>query len=366
MMHQGVRWTLAAGALLGAAAVSAQGSMQIYGVADTGIEYLDHIAEGGTLTRMPAVTAGHMPSRLGFKGEEDLGGGLKAVFVLETGMALGTGSLMQSGRSFGRQAYLGLSGDWGTLALGRQYAMGLYAMMGSDLMGPAVYGLGSLDAYLPNQRLDNAFTYRGTFGAWTLGAAYSNARDGSAPSNCGPQHGSACAAYSALVKYDNRRWGVALAHDRLKGVKGSGFFGQPAGLTIGDGSRDDHTYLTGYVMVGGTRLGAGVIRRELEAVGETYRSNQYYAAVSHPLTRAVTLDATYTYLDADRSGADAQLLSVRATYSFSRRTAVYALAGHVFNGSRVAYSVSGGSAVPASPGVGQGQTGLMAGLRHQF
>ena len=93
--------------------------------------------------------------------------------------------------------------------------------------------MGSLDAYLPNQRLDNAFTYRGTFGAWTLGAAYSNARDGSAPSNCGPQHGSACAAYSALVKYDNRRWGVALAHDRLKGVKGSGFFGQPAGLTFG-------------------------------------------------------------------------------------------------------------------------------------
>ena len=117
---------------------------------------------------------------------------------------------------------------------------------------------------------------------------------------------------------------------------------------------------------GNTRTSDYVIRRELEAVGETYRSNQYYAAVSHPLTRAVTLDATYTYLDADRSGADAQLLSVRATYSFSRRTAVYALAGHVFNGSRVAYSVSGGSAVPASPGVGQGQTGLMAGLRHQF
>lgn len=156
--------------LLLATAAQAQSQVQVYGMVDAGVEHLNRVAGGGSLTRMPTVTAGVMPSRLGFRGTETLGNGLKAVFTLEMGMALDTGAMQQSGRGFGRQAYVGLAGDWGSLTLGRQYTMGLYAMMGSDLMGPAVFGLGSLNAYIPNQRLDNAVAYRGKFGNWELGA----------------------------------------------------------------------------------------------------------------------------------------------------------------------------------------------------
>lgn len=245
--------------------------------------------------------------------------------------------------------------------------MGLYAMMGSDLMGPAVYGLGSLNPYIPNQRLDNAVAYRGKFGNWDVGAVYSAGRDSLAPSNCAGENGSGgCDAYSAMVKYATPAWGVTLAHDRLKGTAGSAFFGQPAGLTIGNGSRDDHTYLTGYYMLNKTRLGAGVIHRSLKAVGETYRSNQYYVAVSHPVAEKVVLDATYTYLDANRRQANAQLLSVRGSYLFSKRTKAYALAGTVHNDANVGYSVSGGTAAAASPGLGKGQIGVMVGLFHAF
>lgn len=359
--------TVAAATLMGTMTTFAQNNVQVYGVVDSGVEYLSRMAGGGSLTRMPTVTAGIMPSRLGLRGNEDLGGGLKAVFVLEMGFALDDGSLMQSGRGFGRQSYVGLQGNWGTLTLGRQYAMGLYALIGSDLMGPSVYGLGSLNAYIPNQRLDNAVVYRGKFGNWDVGALYSAGRDSKAPSNCaGEDSSSACNAYSAMVKYDNTHWGVALAHDRLKGGTGSAFFGQPAGLTIGDGSRDDHTYLTGYIMLDKTRLGAGVIHRELKAVGETYRSNQYYIAASHPLNNSVVLDATYTYLDSNRMQANAQLLSARVNYLLSKRTKAYALVGHVRNDTAVGYSVSGGTATPASPGLGQNQTGLMLGISHTF
>lgn len=364
----------AAGALLAclAATASAQSTVQIYGVADTGVEYLNRVqdAQGrsSSSTRMPTVTAGQMPSRLGFRGTEDLGQGLKAVYVIESGLTLKDGSNMQSGRGWGRQAYVGLSGSWGALTLGRQYTMGLYAMIGSDLMGPAVYGLGSLNPYIPNQRIDSAVVYRGTFGAWQVGGLYSNGRDGHAPSNCGNASGatSGCEAYSAMLKYDNRQWGVTLAHDRLKGTEGAAFFGQPAGVTVGDGSRDDHTYLTGFAMLGKSRLGAGVVRRELKAVNETYRSKQYWLAVSHPLTQALVLDATVTWLDANRADADAQLFSVRGSYNFSKRTAVYALAGLVRNDALVGYSVSGGTAAPASPGLGRNQTGFMVGIRHSF
>lgn len=354
-------------ASLGAIAAHAQSNVQIYGILDSGVE---HLSGGGTsVTRMPTVTGGFMASRLGFRGTEDLGGGLKANFVMEMGLGADTGALQQSGRGFGRQSYVGLSGDWGSLTLGRQYTMGLYAMIGSDLMGPAVFGLGSLDAHLPNTRLDNAIIYRGKFGNFDVGAGYSTGRDSMAPSNCGGEDGtSSCDAYTAMIKYDNKQWGVALAYDRMKGKAGSSYFGLPSVAgPITSAGHDDHVYLTGFAMLGQTRLGAGMIHRELTgAANGTYKSDQYYVAVSHPVTPNVVVDATYTYLNAKQKDADAQLLAVRGSYLLSKRTKVYALVGHARNQSGVGYSVSGGTAAPVSPGLGNNQTGVMVGVTHTF
>jgi predicted porin len=98
-------------------------SVTIYGLADLGVEHLTNVGAGGSsLTRMPGLT-GSLPSRLGFRGSEDLGGGLKAVFTLEMGLALDTGTLNQGGRGFGRQAFVGLAGPWGAVTLGRNYSM---------------------------------------------------------------------------------------------------------------------------------------------------------------------------------------------------------------------------------------------------
>ncbi|KAF1023812.1 MAG: hypothetical protein GAK30_00178 [Paracidovorax wautersii] len=127
-----------------------------------------------------------------------------------------------------------------------------------------------------------------------------------APSNCGSS-GGACDAYSAAVKYDTGAWGVTLAHDRLRADDGSAFFGQPAGLAVARGSRDDHSYLTGYRNFGAVRLGAGVIRRALKTELETYKSRQYFVSASLPLSAQWVLDLLYTYLDANRKQANAQL-----------------------------------------------------------
>ncbi|KAF1023811.1 MAG: Outer membrane porin protein [Paracidovorax wautersii] len=93
---------LAASLSVCAHAAQAQGQTQIYGVMDMGVEYLDRVEGQGSLTRVPALTGGQLASRLGFRGTEDLGNGLKANFVLESGFSPGKGQLLQSGRLFGR------------------------------------------------------------------------------------------------------------------------------------------------------------------------------------------------------------------------------------------------------------------------
>src|SRR5690606_7526469 len=105
----------------------ASDNVQLYGSIDTGIVYLSNSRDEGSVMRMPEVTGGQMASRVGLRGSEDLGGGLKAVFTLESGFSPANGKSMQSGRLFGRQAFLGLSSnDWGTIAFGRQYLMSFY------------------------------------------------------------------------------------------------------------------------------------------------------------------------------------------------------------------------------------------------
>ncbi|MBC3885395.1 porin [Undibacterium griseum] len=95
-------------------AAFAQSSVTIYGIADVGFQSLD-LGNG----RMSRIQSGQEAgSRLGFKGVEDLGGGLKASFVLEQGIQMDTGASDQ-GRTFGRTSVVGLSGDFGSLNLGR-------------------------------------------------------------------------------------------------------------------------------------------------------------------------------------------------------------------------------------------------------
>jgi len=106
-------------ALLGLCAVpiaQAQNSLTLYGMVDSGIEY----SKAGSATQTRVISGGAAGSRVGFRGNEDLGDGLNAIFRLEMGFLSDDGSLGQGGRMFGRESSLGLSSkDWGTLSLGR-------------------------------------------------------------------------------------------------------------------------------------------------------------------------------------------------------------------------------------------------------
>lgn len=351
-----------------ATVAQAQSSVTIYGVADAAVERVNNVgATGGSLTRMPGLT-GSLPSRLGFRGSEDLGGGLRAVFTLESGFGLDSGSLNQGGRAFGRQSFVGLQGSWGGVTLGRQYSMLFWSMLESDILGPSLYASGSLDSYLPNARVDNSLAYRGTFGPVSVGATYSLGRDtvnaGPSPSgtNCPGENAAdstACKQWSAMVKYDTASWGISAALDEFRG--GPGAF---AGLTS-SAMTDRRALLAGWAKFGDLKLGAGLISRRNEGSATTPRSNLMYIGAAYSVTPQWVLDGELFKLDYKNSPNGAKMLALRATYLLSKRTAIYATAGHISNSGALALAVSGGAAGGA-PAVGGSQTGVAAGIRHSF
>lgn len=97
----------------------AQSSVTLYGIVDSGFTYTSN--QGGK-SLIQATAGNQQGSRWGFKGTEDLGGGLRAIFRLENGFDTYSGALKQGGRLFGRGAWVGISSDtWGAVTAGRQF-----------------------------------------------------------------------------------------------------------------------------------------------------------------------------------------------------------------------------------------------------
>jgi predicted porin len=156
----------------------AQSNVTVYGVADAGLAYGDH-GEGEFQGVLSGVLSG---SRIGFRGAEDLGNGLKAVFTLEQGFDIGTGADSPSTREgdsvFSRQAFVGLSGAFGTVSLGRQYAPGYWAnydaVLGANISPQSLLSVGTGATITPNSpaRWDNSVAYTGMFSGLTVRAVY--------------------------------------------------------------------------------------------------------------------------------------------------------------------------------------------------
>lgn len=144
-------------------AAYAQTNVSIYGVVDAGIAWeKDFSAAEDTWRLQSGQQSG---SRIGFKGTEDLGSGLSAIFTLENGFNADDGTLGQGSRLFGRQAWVGLTGGFGSVRMGRQqtplyYALDAVDPFGINLAGNAqrVFGYG-LYAADPLSRTDNSITY---------------------------------------------------------------------------------------------------------------------------------------------------------------------------------------------------------------
>ncbi|MGO4157634.1 porin [Cupriavidus sp. YAF13] len=365
-----MKW-IAAVAALAAGGAYAQSSVTLYGLLDAGIEYQNNQPGGGhSVTRL---TSGNLSgSRWGLRGAEDLGGGLKGVFVLESGFNLDTGTSAQGGRLFGRNAYVGLQSQWGNMTLGRQqtplYDFGLQF----DPMAIATnYSIIGQDAGFTS-RADNSVKYAGTFGGLTARALYSfgaNTGGGSFGEVPGsPKIGQEFSAgltyavgpFAAGAVYDETNLGLAStgaltgAKIRRATVAGSYVFG-PAKMYAG--------YRWAMALDGATLPGN---------LGANNASNLYWLGIAYQVIPALSLTGSAYYQDFRGTKADPWSFVASVDYTLSKRTDAYVNLGYTKNkdGSNLGLT-SGGTGAIQSTGFGtvngsDNQFGAVVGIRHKF
>ncbi|MGF7137221.1 putative porin [Paraburkholderia sp. EB58] len=339
-----------------------QSSITLYGIIDTGVEYYNHAAGGGSFAGMPTLT-GEVPSEWGLTGVEDLGGGTKAFFKLENGFAPGTGGFNYGGREFGRQADVGLQTAYGSLTLGRQNNMSTYAVLNADVIGPSIHSLYVFDNYFPNARSDNAIGYMGKFAGVTVGATYSFGRDAAGPggpaaTNCPGQVAGnflACKQYTGLIAYDSSRFGVAASYDRMRGNEGAS-----APLTS-SAYADSRSVVDGYFKLPSLKVGGGWIHRNLSAGAASMVYNLYFFGLTYTPIALLALDAQVDKYIQSGVTSSTELVA-RASYYLSRSTSVYSSVGYMINGRNGSASVAAGGTVET----GAEQLGVMLGVRHTF
>jgi GBP family porin len=377
--------TLMVAALTGvfATAAQAQSSVTLYGLIDAGITYTNN-QQGHS--NFKATSGSVNGSRWGLRGAEDLGGGLKAIFVLENGFNIFNGTLKQNSRLFGRQAFVGLaSNQFGAVTLGRQYD----SMV--DYVGPLAltgtqYGGTQFAHPFDNDNLDNSFRVNNSvkytsanFGGFKFGGMYgfSNEAGGFADNR----------AYSVGASYNYGPLNIAAAYlqlnndvnqavpNALGAVSGDNPLAAGRQRTFGGGlSYAFGPATVGFVFtqtmldnaLGVTAAGTGgaaIPFSESHARFTNYEVNGRYS-----LTPALSVAGAYTYTDSRISGESPKFhqVSLQTAYALSKRTDVY-LQGeyqHVSDGD----NVPGLGATITGVGVSstENQVSATIGLRHRF
>ncbi|CAJ0901141.1 Outer membrane porin protein 32 [Ralstonia sp. LMG 32965] len=336
-------------------AAAQSSNVTLYGIMDSGIEYVNHAGpNGGSATRL--VSGGKNTSRWGMRGTEDLGGGLKAVFNLESGIAIDTGKLDTDNTLFDRRAVVGLAGSFGQVVAGRTFTTTYDFMLPYDPMGYAPNYSWATSSTATGDRKDglfsrasNAVRYDGTFGGLKLGATVGF---GEAAGNF-----KSSSKYDLGVGYSVGGFSAAVTWDRQNGA---GTSTTPADTTdyiqgIHAGASYDF---------GALKLFAGYrnYKRAFTTATASLRSDMYWAGASYDVTPAFTLyGAVYKQNIKDGTDADPILFSVRGQYALSKRTTAYLSAGYAKakNGQNVSLSRD-------VVGYGNNQVGVTAGLQHRF
>ena len=128
-------------AALASTAAFAQTNVTIYGIADASVSATTNLGATTGQTGFKVNSGTLSTSRIGFKGVEDLGNGLKALFTLEYGLAIDDNTGIGTGTNIARQQFVGLTGGFGTVIAGRLQTTGLdFTVAGSALGGSAPLG----------------------------------------------------------------------------------------------------------------------------------------------------------------------------------------------------------------------------------
>lgn len=333
---------------------SAQSNVTIYGIADNGIELINNASSApGASQTLTRLSSGNLSgSRLGFRGTEDLGGGLKAVFILEAGIGLDTGTSLQGGRMFGRQALIGLQGPWGNLYLGRQNSMMLEWMSKYNTMDNATWSAKVHDGAF-SDRMDNAIKYTQKFGAVEMATYYSSHYNGQESSD------------SAKI---GRQYGLGFQY-RANGLGVAALYDQKQGTTLATkDNADKHLTLGARYNFGKTEVLGGFLRRNQESVtAADVVTNMVWIGASYQLSAPLQLSASVYHTDRKNSNQDPTSVIAMAKYALSKRTDLYLIASYASNkGSASQAQTLGVNGFNTNVAAGKNQFGTMAGIRHAF
>jgi predicted porin len=337
----------------------AQSGVAVYGLVDVAVVR----ESGGAAGSVTKVTSGvSTGSRLGFKGTEDLGNGMSALFLLESGFQADTGAMGQGGLLFGRQAYVGLQGGFGMVTLGRQYTPQYLAVAALDPFGSGYAG-DSKNLMIPTGnglgRMDNTIKYTSPAVSGVIAEVVYAPGEVANDSKAGRQFGGGLSYRKGPLML---RLGY---HDRnndtatLKNTENARNL--VAGGTYDIGSNRVH-------LAYGINRGINSAMPRNTANPFGYATPPVFSTDSRDVLVGLTVPlGAHTLMaswidknDRTRFDQDAHQFALGYKYNLSKRTELYAVYGHMTNKHGAGYTVA--SAIES----GTGDKAVDLGIRHAF
>lgn len=357
-------------ALSAASTAFAQSSVQLYGVVDLGLGYYKADDVGH---RLKMISGGNQNSRIGFRGREDLGGGLYAGFELEAGLFADSGigqatntnnqpsapaAAGSQGITFSRKSYVNLGGRWGELRLGRDYVPSFWPLFAYDPFRTGV-GLGAITTQgstVTQFRASNSIGYytpgcssfacKGFF----LQAMYALGENASNAAN--PDDGRVAGLRTG---YGGDKWDVSIARTTTKNAAAGDFTQTTGGGALQTG------FARLMVLLGEHKTGRPVAalgngsRAPFWQVGAWIYAGPGYFPIGYTrVKRNDALDSTATKF------------SVGYVHLLSKRTALYTTYSRINNDGQFTIPVNAGGDAGPTPIPGGSSSGLDLGVRHSF
>lgn len=352
--------------------VWAQSSVTLYGVADVGLSRDSGVPVAGTTNkknRLGVDSGIQSNSRFGLRGTEDLGNGLKATFVFETGLNLDQGGLNNNGATggagFGRETTVGLAGGFGAFKVGRQLSSQYILLTAADPFGAGMAGrynnFAQVDTRFNNYLLYSTPSFGGFTG--TFGYAANGLTDevlNGLPAGANSRNtrvvegGGTYANGPLLAGFD---W-----HSVRNGTN------PPA---AGGATSRSHLSVAAKYNFGPVALHGFVTRTRNDAWVSGAKATDWMLGVSVPVSKG-TLLASYVRRDENQLAGDqdANQWALGYTYPLSKRTNLYTAVARINNrnAAKTAYDngVSGYYSVGNNTASGLGNQQINLGLRHTF
>ena len=319
---------IALAVLAASGAAMAQSSVTLFGVVDATYAY----GSGSVANKSQLTNSGYNSSRLGFRGVEDLGGGMSASFWLEAGLNNDNGSGAATstnnqgasgatgggGLTFNRRSTVSLNGGFGEVRLGRDYTPQFWNLTVFDPFG--TNGVGT--SQILNSSLGGPTTVRasnsiGYFLPGNLGGFYGQAQYYMGENNSGTPNKKDGNGMGLRAGYANGPINVALAFSETKFVSGNikafnlgGQYDLGVAKIMAHYNSDDiknGNEGTGFLIGGLIPVGAGEVRLaystyKIDTVGADPRTNKLALGYVHNLSKRTALYATYAHVS-NKNGA---------------------------------------------------------------